>query len=33
MKIKVKREVRVVFLAIIFITLSCPGGFAEMNVG
>jgi len=33
MKMKIKREIRSVFLAVIFITLSCPGGFAEMNVG
>src|SRR5450759_1128641 len=33
MKMKIKREIRVVFLAVIFITLSCPGGFAEMDVG
>ena len=30
---KFKREIRAVFLAVTFITLSCPGGFAEMDVG
>jgi len=33
MKMKIKREILVVFLAVMFITLSCAGGFAEMNVG
>ena len=33
MKMKIKREIRVVFLAVMFITLTCGGGFAEMNVG
>ena len=33
MKMKIKREIRVVFLAVMFITLTCAGGFAEMNVG
>ena len=33
MKMKIKRAIWVVLLAVIFITLSCPGGFAEMNVG
>jgi len=30
---KIKREIRVVFLAVMFITLTCAGGYAEMNVG
>ncbi len=30
---KFKREIRIVFLAVMIITLSCPGGFAELNVG
>lgn len=30
---KIKREIRVVFLAVMFITLTCAGGFAEMDVG
>lgn len=33
MKMKIKREIIVVFLAVMFITLTCAGGFAEMNVG
>ena len=33
MKMKIKREILVVFLAVMFITLTCAGGFAEMNVG
>ena len=33
MKMKLKREILVVFLAVMFITLSCAGGFADMNVG
>ena len=33
MKMKIKREIRVVFLAVMFITLTCAGGFAEMDVG
>ena len=33
MKMKLKREIQVVFLAAMFITLTCGGGFAEMNVG
>ena len=33
MTMKIKREIRVVFLAIMFITLTCGGGFAEMDVG
>ena len=33
MKMKIKREILVVFLAVMFITLSCAGGFAEMDVG
>jgi hypothetical protein len=30
---KLKREIRIVFLAVMFITLTCGGGFAEMDVG
>ncbi|MCX5887927.1 MAG: MtrB/PioB family outer membrane beta-barrel protein [Deltaproteobacteria bacterium] len=30
---KIKREILVVFLAVMFITLTCAGGFAELNVG
>jgi hypothetical protein len=33
MKMKVKREILVVFLAVMFITLTCAAGFAETNVG
>jgi hypothetical protein len=33
MKMKLKREIRVAFLAVIFITLTCGSGFAEMAVG
>ena len=33
MKMKIMRETRVVFLAVMSITLTCAGGFAEMNVG
>ena len=29
---KIKREIRVVFLALMIVTLTCPGGFAETNV-
>ena len=30
---KIKREILIVFLAVLFITLTCAGGFAEMDVG
>ena len=30
---KIKREIRVIFLAVMFITLPCAGGFAETDVG
>ena len=30
---KIKREIRAVFLAVMFITLTCAGGFADMDVG
>ncbi len=30
---KIKREIPVVFLAVMFIALTCAGGLAEMNVG
>lgn len=30
---KIKREILAVFLAVMFIPLTCAGGFAEMNVG
>jgi hypothetical protein len=30
---KIKREIRVVFLAVMFMTLTCAGGFADMDVG
>ncbi len=33
MKMKIKREILVVFLAVMFITLTCAGGFAETDVG
>jgi hypothetical protein len=33
MKMKLKREIRIVFLAVMFITLTCGGGFAEMDIG
>ena len=33
MKMKVKREILVFVLAVMFITLTCGGGSAEMNVG
>ena len=33
MKMKIKREIRVIFLAVMFITLTCAGGFAETDVG
>jgi hypothetical protein len=33
MKMKIKREIIVVFLAVMFIALTCAGGFAQMNVG
>ena len=33
MKMKIKREIRVVFLAVMFIALTCTGGLAETNVG
>ena len=33
MKMKINREILVAFLAVMFITLSCPAGFAEMDVG
>ena len=33
MKMKIKREILVVFLAVMFIPLTCAGGFAEMDVG
>ena len=33
MTMKIKREILVVFLAVMFITLTCAGGFADMNVG
>jgi Putative outer membrane beta-barrel porin, MtrB/PioB len=33
MKMKLKREIRLVFLAVMFITLTCAGAFAEMDVG
>ena len=33
MQMKIKREIRVVFLALMIVILACPGGFAETNVG
>ena len=30
---KLKREIVVVFLAVMFITLTCGGGFADMDAG
>ena len=33
MKMKIKREILVVFLAVMFIPLTCAGGFAETDVG
>ena len=33
MQMKIKREIQIVLLAFMFITLACPGGFAETNVG
>ncbi len=33
MKMKIKRETLIVFLAVLFIPLTCAGGFAEMDVG
>ncbi len=33
MKMKLKREILVVFLTVTFVALTCPVGFADMNVG
>jgi hypothetical protein len=33
MKMKIKREILAVCLAVMFITLTCPGGFADKDVG
>jgi hypothetical protein len=33
MRMKIMRGIRAVFLAVMFITLTCGGGFADMNVG